>query len=161
MEQKIDERLQQAAEEYSDLPDSCLEYSDDGWEDKSDWEFVEKAFIAGAQWQKEQYMDDIKSAEDHAYFAGSEYGRKDAIKNATTEELKAELKRRVELAKVQKAEKMENALRCRNCKHCVSSHSWGNFYQCAVRTWGKKVPRHYCVKLFSKACDKFERKIEE
>lgn len=56
MEHKIDERLQKAAEEYIELPDSCLEYSDDGWEDKTDCDYVEKAFIAGAKWQKEQLM---------------------------------------------------------------------------------------------------------
>lgn len=83
------------------------------------------------------------------------------LKDYTIEELKAELKRRVELAKIQKAEEMENALRCRNCKHCVAANSWGNFYQCAVRTYGKKFTRHYCVNPSTKACDKFERQMEE
>ena len=38
------------------------------------------------------------------------------LKDYTTEQLKAELKRRAELAKSQKAEEMKNYQRCRNCK---------------------------------------------
>ena len=83
------------------------------------------------------------------------------LKDYTTEELKAEIKRRVELKRAQKAEEMKNALRCRNCKHCVPNPSWGSFFKCAVRTWGKKYPQHYCVTPSQKACDKFERKQEE
>lgn len=40
------------------------------------------------------------------------------LKDYTTDELKAELKMRTELAKAQKAEEMKSAARCRNCKHC-------------------------------------------
>jgi hypothetical protein len=80
------------------------------------------------------------------------------LKDYTTEQLKAELKRRVELAKAQKAEEMETALRCRNCKHCAPHPQGWDFYHCAVRTWGKKIVRNYCVKPSQKACDKFERK---
>lgn len=81
------------------------------------------------------------------------------LKDYTTEELKEELKRRTELARQQKAEEMKTALRCRNCKHCVHHPtSWMNMYLCEARTWGKTYPRHYCVKLSNKACDKFERK---
>lgn len=84
------------------------------------------------------------------------------LKDYTIEELRAELKRRNELIKAQKNEEMKNALRCRNCKHCVhSSISWINAYLCNARTWGKAIKRNYVVKLYQKACDKFERKIEE
>ena len=31
-------------------------------------------------------------------------------------------------------------------------------YLCVARTWGKTYTRHYCVKLCTKACDKFELK---
>ena len=80
------------------------------------------------------------------------------LKDYTTEELKAELKRR----KAQKAETMENALKCRNCKHCVHHPSpYVHTRLCEARTWGKTYPRHYCVKPYTKACDKFELKIEE
>ena len=87
------------------------------------------------------------------------------LKDYTTEELKAELKRRVELAKAQRAEEMKTALRCRNCKHCVPNPnvpSWcrGNYCLCNVRTWGKKISRHYSTKPSTKACEKFERKEE-
>ena len=44
------------------------------------------------------------------------------LKDYTTEELKAELKRRTEIAKAQRAEEMKTALRCRNCKHRVPKH---------------------------------------
>ena len=40
-------------EAYIDNPANYLEYQD-GWEDLSDLEYVEKAFKAGANWQKEQ-----------------------------------------------------------------------------------------------------------
>ena len=80
------------------------------------------------------------------------------LKDYTTEELKAELKRR----KAQKAETMENALKCRNCKHCVHHPSpYVHTRLCEARTWGKTYPRHYCVKPYTKACDKFERKMED
>lgn len=85
------------------------------------------------------------------------------LKDYTTEELKAELKRRVELAKAQKAEEMKNAVRCRNCKHCVPRPKvpcWcsDHYRICAVRTWGKTTVHHYSVRLSDKACEKFERK---
>lgn len=80
------------------------------------------------------------------------------LEDYTTEQLKAELKRRFEIAKAQKAEEMKTALRCRNCVHCVNYPNWTNLYHCEVRTWGKKIVRNYCVKLSQKACDKFERK---
>ena len=87
------------------------------------------------------------------------------LKDYTTEELKAEIKRRNELARAQKAEEMKTALRCRNCKHCVPSPnvpSWccGNYCICNVRTWGKNHLRHYAVRSYQKACEKFERKEE-
>ena len=73
----------------------------------------------------------------------------------TTEQLKAELKRRVELTKAQKAEEMKTAKRCRNCKHCipdpnVPSWCYGNYCFCNVRTWGKKKQRHYATKPSTK-----------
>lgn len=82
------------------------------------------------------------------------------LKDYTTEELKAELKRRTEIAKAQRAEEMKTALRCRNCKHCVPNQRL--YYQkiCLARTWGKKYPRHYTVSPSKQACEKFERKEE-
>jgi len=80
------------------------------------------------------------------------------LKDYTTEELKAELKRRVEEEKARKAEEMKTALRCRNCKHCVPNPRWNMMYICLARTLGKKFLRHYKVMLSQKACDKFERK---
>lgn len=87
------------------------------------------------------------------------------LKDYTTEELKEEIKRRAELARKQRAEEMNTALRCRNCKHCVPDTrcpSWcrGKYYICSIRTWGKTVKHNYCVKLSTNACEKFERKIE-
>lgn len=86
------------------------------------------------------------------------------LKDYTTEQLKAELKRRVEEKKALKAEEMRTALRCRNCKHCVPNPnipSWcrGNYCICNVRTWGKKQ-RHYATRPSTKACELFERKEE-
>lgn len=46
-----EEELKKQASIYTDDADNYLEYSDDrGWTDKNDKEFVEKAFIEGAQW---------------------------------------------------------------------------------------------------------------
>lgn len=75
----------------------------------------------------------------------------------TTEQLKAELKRRVEEKRAKKAEEMRTALRCRNCKHCTKHPRGYDLYLCAVRTWGKKIVRNYCVKPSQKACELFER----
>lgn len=82
------------------------------------------------------------------------------LKDYTTEQLKAELKRRVDERKAQRAEEMKTALRCRNCKHCTPHPQGYNFYHCSVRTWGKNIVRNYCVKPFQKACELFERKEE-
>jgi len=82
------------------------------------------------------------------------------LKDYTTEQLKAELKRRYEEKKALKAEEMKTALRCRNCVHCVNYPNWTNLYHCEVRTCGKKIVRNYCVRPSQKACDKFERKEE-
>ena len=81
------------------------------------------------------------------------------LKDYTTEQLKAELKRRSELKRAQKAEEMRKAERCRNCKYCerVPISSWSVTYKCMARMWGKKRPRHYVVNPSTKACDKFER----
>lgn len=80
------------------------------------------------------------------------------LKDYTTEELKAELKRRLEIAKIQKVEEMKTALRCRNCKHCIPHSQGYDFYYCAIRAWGKKISHNYYVKPSQKACELFERK---
>lgn len=46
--------LEKAVEAYIENPANYLEYQD-GWEDLSDVEYVEKAFKAGAKWQYEQF----------------------------------------------------------------------------------------------------------
>lgn len=80
------------------------------------------------------------------------------LKDFTTEELRAEIKRRIALEKEKKEEEKRNALVCRNCKHCVENPRWVKLFQCNARTYGKTFPKHYVVKLWQKACDKFERK---
>lgn len=80
------------------------------------------------------------------------------LKDYTEEQLKAELKRRVELRKAQKAEEVKTAKRCRNCKHCVPNPRWERMHICMARTWGKKYPHHYSVSLSKPACELFEQK---
>lgn len=80
------------------------------------------------------------------------------LKDYTEEQLKAELKRRIELRKAKKAEEMKTAKRCRNCKHCVVNHRWTRQHLCMARTCGKDHPRHYTVPLSKPACELFERK---
>lgn len=80
------------------------------------------------------------------------------LQDYTTEQLKSELKRRVEEEKARKAEEMTTALRCRNCKHCYPNPNVPNWCYCVciVRTWGKKQVCHYAVRPSQPACDKFE-----
>lgn len=42
--------VNEAADKYTDNRANYLEYSDDGWEDKTDIDYVERAFKAGAEW---------------------------------------------------------------------------------------------------------------
>lgn len=72
------------------------------------------------------------------------------------EELRAEIKRRYELAKEQKKQEK----RCKNCVHMVSLPNCPWITICDARTWGKKVKRNYSVKPSTKACDKFKNKFE-
>ena len=80
------------------------------------------------------------------------------LKDYTTEEIKAELKRRSVIEKEKREEEKKNALRCRNCKHCTPNPRFPKAYNCSVRTWGKTIVRNYVVTPSTKACDKFERK---
>lgn len=79
------------------------------------------------------------------------------LKDYTTEELKAELRRRAEDLK---AERKKSSLRCRNCKHCEEKviGGYAHVHKCMARTWGKTFPRHYTVRPSTKACELFERK---
>ena len=44
--------VNEAVDKYTDNPANYLEYSDDGWEDKTDIDYVERAFKAGAEWMQ-------------------------------------------------------------------------------------------------------------
>lgn len=77
------------------------------------------------------------------------------LEDYTTEELKNELKRRSAVEK----EKKKNESRCRNCIHFVKDERHNGMYHCAVRTWGRKIVRNYCIKPYFKACEKFEKAI--
>lgn len=44
-----EEKIQKAADEYTERGENLLEYSDN-WQEYTDYEYVEKAFIAGAEW---------------------------------------------------------------------------------------------------------------
>lgn len=83
------------------------------------------------------------------------------LEEIPTENLRAELKRRIAINKELKAKEMAEALRCRNCVHCVEKtiNGWYISYQCAVRTYTrKKMLNHYAVTPSQKACDKFKEK---
>ena len=79
-----------------------------------------------------------------------------SLEDYSIEELRAEIKRRYELEKEDK----KREPRCRNCKHLMNHPHVRGMYLCGVRTWGKTYTRHYCVKLCTKACDKFELKAK-
>lgn len=71
----------------------------------------------------------------------------------TTEELKAELKRRADFKKLEK----KNEKRCRNCVHMIKHPNFDKMWLCSARTWGK-YDRPYCIKPHFKACDKYKQK---
>lgn len=76
----------------------------------------------------------------------------------STEELKAELKRRAESARFARELEMKTAHRCRNCVHCeLKTDGWYQSYKCAARTYGR-YNRHYVINPSKKACEKFEYK---
>lgn len=64
----VSEDLEKAVDIYINQPSSCLEYCDNGWEDKTDWQYVEKAFKAGAQWKEQQMMEDAKIYEVESHY---------------------------------------------------------------------------------------------
>lgn len=76
------------------------------------------------------------------------------LKDYTTEELRAEIKRRNELAKEAKLQEP----RCRNCKYIINTPTWTKLYVCGVRTYGKTYKANYRVYLWTKACDKYKKK---
>lgn len=83
----------------------------------------------------------------------------DGLSRYSTVELRAELKRRNMVEKVQRELERNTALRCRNCVHCIKKGDFGAFYQCAVRTYTrKKIEWHYVVTPSQKACELFELK---
>lgn len=81
------------------------------------------------------------------------------ITEYTTEQLKAELKRRAELKRQQR----QTIPHCRDCKHLVEEPKhWWVSRTCAVRTFKRKGREcHYMVQLGQKACDKYERMEEQ
>ena len=44
------EHIEAAVDKYTDNSVNYLEYCDDGWEDKTDIDYVERAFMAGIEW---------------------------------------------------------------------------------------------------------------
>lgn len=81
------------------------------------------------------------------------------LQDYTTEELKAELKRRAEAARKKRLE----VERCRNCKHLITEDkNWYVCYKCAARTFIKKgYVYNYIVTPSKKACDKYIRKEQK
>lgn len=79
------------------------------------------------------------------------------LKDYTTEELKAELKRRAEEKRKEDAEKPK----CKNCKHCMSDPRFHMFFRCSVNTYKQKGHvQGYCIRP-SDHCDKFEKGDEK
>ena len=56
------------------------------------------------------------------------------LKDYTTEELRAEIKRRRQLEQ----EEQKKALKCCNCVHCTHHPRYAHMYICNVRTCGRK-----------------------
>ena len=75
------------------------------------------------------------------------------LEEYSTEELKAELKRRWKLKKEEK----NKVPRCRTCVHRRQHPNGWNIWLCSARTWGKKIVRNYVISLSNKACDLYEK----
>ena len=89
------------------------------------------------------------------------------LKDYTTEELRAELKRRFTEEKAKK----ESILRCRMCKHWGEINCWGepilvnHFYSYGgsrpCRFFKTKNGKYYrCHRAYQLACENFERREE-
>ena len=86
------------------------------------------------------------------------------LQDYTTEELRAELKRRNEIIKAEKA----NVLRCRMCKHWGAINYWGNPINYTTigdnrscKFFKTKNGKYYrCHRASELACENFERKEE-
>lgn len=80
------------------------------------------------------------------------------LEKYTTEQLRAELRRRIEVAKAER----EKVARCRNCAHMITTKiGWYSHTACEINIYmrcGKETPK--CVKPGWKACEKYERKEE-
>lgn len=80
------------------------------------------------------------------------------LSDYTVDELKAELKRRSEAARLARA----SVGRCRNCKHLLVEEQksiWWVCYKCGARSYkmrGKE--HHYIVNLSQRACSLYEKK---
>jgi len=82
------------------------------------------------------------------------------ISDFTTEELRAELKRREAAEKAVKEEKRKTESTCRNCAFLLDKGKYTPYYCCSKRTYTiKKYNRicNYKVAL-SQTCESFERK---
>ena len=78
------------------------------------------------------------------------------LQDYTTDELRAEIKRRNALKK----DAQKHEARCRNCKFLMNHPHVKGMYLRGARTWGKTYQRHYSVKLYTKACNEFKNKFE-
>ena len=78
------------------------------------------------------------------------------LQDYTTEQLKAELKRRAEAARQERL----SVDRCRNCMHLITEdENWYTSYKCGARTFFMKGRKHnYIVTPSKKACEKYKRK---
>lgn len=76
----------------------------------------------------------------------------EGLENYTIEELKAEIKRRNDLAK----KEAESVMRCKHCSHFLDK-GYG-VYRCGIKTWGKKIRYNYTVSKSQRACELFEQK---
>lgn len=83
-----------------------------------------------------------------------------ALKKCTTDELRAELKRRNEAARKQKEATLNSTPTCRNCVHIMMRGRYASAgYQCTIRFSDKSRRFHKCVRP-SETCEDFARKTE-
>lgn len=90
------------------------------------------------------------------------------LKDYTTEELKAELKRRAVEEEKKKIEERANAKVCRNCKHfCTIDHYGHTIDPASVKPWSahccpfapfKNNPQRFRVLTETHTCEHFDKK---
>lgn len=80
------------------------------------------------------------------------------LEEYTTEELRAELRKRAAAESARRAEERASAPICRNCVHCRKDKRFSDTYYCNVRTYTRRGRDYNYMVRLSNRCDQFGRR---